>query len=367
MRLRMYLAVLLAGGMMGCVGNTGNIAPSTQRAYNGTASVGDFLNITLNPATHQIAYTNRSNGDSGVVPYTVNSDGTYALQDPTGNLIEAYEIPNFAVIIQAAKTGPNHNTPSLITAVESGSISLATWANNSFNYMQFRTAAGGFEAGSVTMNSVGDVAVSSYWPFGAATNPANAFNVGGFSHTLIENDPSGTFMKISDGLGQFDYIFGTPNGVFAVDTPNGAILGLKKAATKNFDPSFAGSYKAIYYQKTNATTGAGNVETGTGSLAKANIVISASGGVTVNDLNGNTLLQATLTPVADAAYLYDGTTNKLQDPCFGLFTFRVTNAGVQQDVFVSFLDHSLLFSSFSTAVSATPGDPYDYLYGVGLK
>jgi hypothetical protein len=48
-----------------------------------------------------------------------------------------------------------------------------------------------------------------------------------------------------------------------VDTQNGAILGLKKAASAAFDPSFAATYNAIYYQKTGASTGAGNVETGT--------------------------------------------------------------------------------------------------------
>ena len=54
----------------------------------------------------------------------------------------------------------------------------------------------------------------------------------------------------------FDYVFGTANGVFAVDTPNGAILGLKKAASKDFDPASAGTYKAIYYRKPAATNGA---------------------------------------------------------------------------------------------------------------
>ena len=368
MRLRMYLTVFVAAGLLGCAGSTGDIPVGAARAYNGTASVGDFLNITLDPVNHKIAYTNRSNGDSGVVPYTVNADGTYALQDPTGNLIEAYEVPNFALIIQAAKTGPNHNTPSLVTAVESGPISVATWANHDYNYMQFRTAAGGFEAGSVSLNGLGDVAVSSFWPYGAVNNNSGgAFHAGGFDHSQFQNDPSGTFLKMSDGVSAFDYVFGTPNGVFAVDTPNGAILGLKKAATKNFDPTFAGTYKAIYYQKTGAATGQGNVETGTASLGKANIVITAAGGVTMQDPQGNTLVQATLTPVADTAYLYDGTQNTLQDPCFGLFTFRVNNGGIQQDVFVSFLDHSILFSSFSTAVPTAPGDTYDYLYGVGLK
>jgi hypothetical protein len=364
----MYFAVVMAAALLGCGGSTVGPVVSTPRAYNGTASVGDFLNITLDPVAHTIAYTNRSNGDAGTVPYTVNADGTYTLNDPAGNLVAAYEVPNYALIIQAAKTGPNHNTPALITAVQSGPISISTWASHSYNYMQFRTAAGGLEVGSVNISAAGDVTPNSYWPYGAMNNAGGAFSVGQtFDHTLLQNDPSGTFMKLSDGQGSFDYIFGTPNGVFAVDTNNGAILGLQKAASKNFDPTFAGSYKAIYYQKTGANTGFGNVETGTSSLGKATMVITPSGGVTVQDAQNHTLVQATLIPVADAPYLYDGTPNTLHDPCFGLFTFRLTSGGVQQDVFVTFMDRSILFSSFSTAVPTAPGNTYDYLYGVGLK
>ena len=50
---------------------------------------------------------------------------------------------------------------------------------------------------------------------------------------------------MSEGNGTSDYVFGTANGIFAVDNPNGTILCLKKAATKDFDPTFAGTYKAI--------------------------------------------------------------------------------------------------------------------------
>jgi hypothetical protein len=142
---------------------------------------------------------------------------------------------------------------------------------------------------------------------------------------------------------------------------------LKKAAAKDFDPSFAGTYHAIYYQKTGASTGVGNVETGTPSLGKATMTISAAGDITVQDTQGNTLVQATLTPVADAVYLHDGTPSTLQDPCFGLFTFRVTIGNSQQDVFVTFLDKAILFSSFKTTLPANPSNTYDYLYGVGLK
>jgi hypothetical protein len=369
MRTRFLLAIAMAA-VIGC--GTSTVTPVTPasplaaRGYNGTASVGDFLNITLDPAAHTITYTNKSNGDSGIVPYTVNADGTYTLNDPTGNLVSAYEVPNFALLIQAARTGPNHNTPALITAVQSSQISIATWANHKYNYIQFRTSSGGMEIGSANISAAGDIGITHYWPYGAFNNDPNGpFGGGTFDHTLLQNDPSGTFLKLADngGVG-FDYIFGTLNGVFAVDTTNGAILGLQKAASKNFDPAMAGSYKAIYYQKTGANTGQGNVETGTASLGNATITISAAGGVTVQNTQGLTILQATLTPVADTAYLYDGTANKLQDPCWGLFTFRVVNGASTQDVFVTFVNGAILFSSFT---SNGLGNPYDYLYGTGLK
>ena len=154
-------------------------------------------------------------------------------------------------------------------------------------------------------------------------------------------------MKMADSSnsGQYDYVFGTANGVFAMDTPNGAILAFKKAASSVFDPNFAGTYQAIYYQKINASTGAGNVETGTPSLGNATFTITNAGQVTVQDAQGDTLVQAALTPVADAGYLVGA--GELQDPCNGLFTFRVTTTNSQQDVFVTFLGRAVLFSSFT--------------------
>jgi hypothetical protein len=67
---------------------------------------GDFLAITLDPVALTLTYKNLSNGDTGVVPYTVNADGTYALNDPNHNLLGAYEVPNYALLLQAAKAGP---------------------------------------------------------------------------------------------------------------------------------------------------------------------------------------------------------------------------------------------------------------------
>jgi hypothetical protein len=337
---------------------------SSPRLYKGSASVGDFLAITLDPGALTLTYKNISNGDTGVVPHTVNSDGTYQLNDPKHNLVAAYEVPNYALLVQAAKTGPHHDALALITAVQSGNISINTWAGHDYNYMQFRTAAGGIEAGSVSIDAQGDISITSYSPYDAASR-GSPFHAGGFSGSGLQADPSGTFLKLADNNGTFDYIFGAANGIFAVDTGNGTVFGLKKAATKDFDPAFAGTYKAIYYQKTGASTGMGNVETGTPSLGNASMVIDANANVTVTDAAGKTLVQATLTPVADTVYLYG--TGELQDPCFGLFTFRVTTASSQRDVFVSFMDGAILFSSFKASLPWGSGNTYDYLYGVGLK
>src|SRR5206468_1527851 len=147
-------------------------------------------------------------------------------------------------------------------------------------------------------------------------------------------DSSGTFLSMTD-QGSTDSVFGTAKGIFIVDSGNGTIMSLKQAASPNFDPTFAGTYKAIFYQKTNATTGAGNIESGTPSLANATLVIDAQANVTVQDAQGNTFIQTTLIPVSNVSYLY-GSSGELTSPCNGLFTFRISTTNSQQDVFVTF-------------------------------
>jgi len=354
------LSICLILFITGC-GTSG--APSASRSYNGSASVGDFLTIDLDSSSQTLSYRNLSNGDQGTIPYEVNRDGTYTLSDPTGNLTAAYEIPQYALLIQANKAGPSHDQPALITAVQTGNISLATWARHDYNYMQFRTSSGGIEVGSVSIDSQGDVSVTGYWPYGSIGQ--TAFNVGSFPGSSFQQDPSGTFLRLPDQNGTYDYIFGTANGVFAVDTPNGAIFGFKKAAVKNFSTAYAGIYKSIYYQKTGANTDANNMEIGTASLGKATLIVSASGQATVQDANGSVILTATLQPIADVPYLYGS--GELQDPCYGVFTFRFTTANAQQDVFLTFMDRSVMFSSFTATLPWGTGNTYSYLYGVGLK
>ncbi len=335
------------------------------RAYNGTASVGDFLTISIDSNALTIAYKNYTNGESGTVPYVVNSDGTYTISDPKGNLLSAYEVPGFVLMVEAANAGPNSDTPALITAVESAPSSINTFAGRNFNYLQFRTAAGGMEMGTITINAQGTSTHDGYWPFGVFSQ--NLFNGGSFAASAIKEDSSGNFFTISENNTSSDYVFGTQSGFFVVDTGNGTILGLPKAAAKSFNASNAGSYTAVFYEKAGAQTGQGNVETGTPTEGTATVTIAASGLMTITDSQNNKLATGTLAAVADTAYLYDGTSNTLSDPCWGMFTFRMTTGGMQQDVFASFQGNAVVFSSFQTALPIQGYAPYTYYYGVGLK
>lgn len=297
--------------------------------------------------------------------YSVNTDGTYAITDPSGNLVAGYEVPGFVLMLETAKSGPGRNTPALITAIESVPASLDTFAGRNFNYMQLRTAGGGVEVGTISIDGQGNVQHDGYSPFGVFSQ--NLFNGGSFPATAVVEDPSGNFFQITDSGGSNNYAFGTPSGFFAVDSGNGTILSLPKAAARTFDATTAGSYTAIYYEKAGAQTGQGNVETGTPSEGTANVAISASGVMTISDSLNNLLASGTLTAVADTAYLYDGTANKLSDPLYGMFTFRTTTGNSQQDVFVSFQNNAVIFSSFQTGLPIAGYAPYTYFYGVGLK
>jgi len=319
----------------------------------------------LDPAAKTLTYTNHSNGDAGTVPYTVITDGTYTLDDPKGNLVSAYEVPNYGMLIEAMKVGPGHDTLALITSVETSPITLASFVGKQYNLMQFRTSSGGLSVGSVVIDDQGNVTSSDYWPYGALGmgGAPDPFTSSSFSASQLQEDPSGDFLTMT-GQDSVDYIFGTPNGVFVVDTPNGAILAFTKAASKDFNPSFAGTYKAVYYQKVNATVNQNNQESGTPSLGHATVTIDSTGNLTVTDAQSNVLLNAPLTPVADAPYLY-GSAGELADPCYGLFTFRVYHGNEPQDVFATFLNGAVLFSSFMPQSQVGPG--YEYMYGVGLK
>lgn len=337
---------------------------ASERSYTASASVGDFLSLRLDPATQTLIYRDYSNGDTGTVRYGASADGTYTLNDPSGNLTSAFEVPNYGILMAAEKAGPDHSSLALITALQSTPITLASLSGQRYNYIQFRTTSGGPEAGSVVLDLLGNLSLSGYSPSAARGILGQGFTHNSFSFTQFQQDPSRMFLKLAETDGAFDYVFAMANGVFVVDTPNGAVLAFKKAASKNFDPAFAAKYQAVYYEKIGATVDSNNQESGTPDLGHAAVTIDSAAQITVADAEGNIMHQAPLTPVADAAYLY-GSPGQLKDPCYGLFTFRVYHGTQPQDVFATFINGAVLFSSFSP--TSRVGYGYEYLYGVGLK
>jgi len=49
-------------------------AQKAVRAYNGTASVGDFLTISVDSIAQTITYKDYTNGETGTAPYTINAE-----------------------------------------------------------------------------------------------------------------------------------------------------------------------------------------------------------------------------------------------------------------------------------------------------
>jgi hypothetical protein len=340
--------------------------------YNGSASVGDFLTVTVDPTALTISYQDFSNGQSGTaIPYTWNTDSSYAINDPAGNLAWAYEVPGYGLVVGANRTGPGKNSLAVITALEAGPATLGTFAGTPYNTMNFRTTAGGFQVGSAAITGSGGTE-SGYWPYGALSGSAQS----AVSETLpvagAVEAGSGTYLTDALGAGETAYLFGQANGLVVMDTPTGSVVGVPQAASSAFNPAYAHSYKVVAYQKTGVTLSGGQVETGVPAWYPWILVVSATGELQIVNELSDMVFTGTLTPVADAAYLYGGGGAPLASPCNGMFTCRITpTTGVQQDVFLTFVVNDgqgfVLFSSFWAPTPWVPGtSTYNYFYGSGL-
>lgn len=369
--------VLTLAALTGCNGlkkadDEAPAAPSA-RSYSGTASVGDFLTVSLDPVTQMMDYKNTTNGQHYSVGYTLASDGTYTFADPTGNLVSGYELPGYAMVLEANKAGPNADTPALITAIQTTTVTTAVFRDKEYNYMQFRTNSGGIEVGHVTADIDGNISPNGYWPFGALDGRAidKVFSTGVLPTTgVVPNaDNSALILSMTDGgMTETNYVFATTGGFLAVDTPNGAIVCMQARTSGDFDAAtMAGRYQAILYQKNGCHTGMGNVETSTSQdIVKGTVTFSATGTVTVIGENGVAIVtDAPLTKFADRADLHGP--GKVESACNGFFTFTTTDSGVTRDVFVAFMDRSILLSSFVAHPGGMGSGTYDYFYGMGLK
>lgn len=349
------------------------------RRYSGSASVGDFLSITVDPNQGTLTYNNLSNSQTGTVSWVANSGGA-TLSDPSGHVLAVSEVPNFGFVAIVNNAGPTADQLALVTSVVQQNIQASDFFGAGINAMQFRTRGGGVGISSLSVDNTGSVTNSDYMPFGKLSPNNSGFDSGApfqlpigppAPYLLIQNPPP------PQGSGN-SYAFGTPSGMFLNDNEDGSAIGLPKAASKAFNASWAGTYTLSYYEKSNANGPDGNSpEAGDISWGQDTLNLDNTGHLTLTDAKGNPVVDGTLAAVADTPSLYNGVATtgpqspgELGDPCYGVFTFTVTAgtgaAEQSQQIFAAFADGVVLLSGFSTNVSFNPGDSYSYFYGVGL-
>jgi hypothetical protein len=342
--------------------------------YQSTASVGDFIRITLDKNAQTVSYENKTNGlHADNVHYSVDATGVYSFAaDPNGHLKQGIELAGYAFVVDVDKAGPGLDTRALAIGAASEPISASDLASRRLNVMQFRTKNGGIEVGNVALTAGGGalaVALEEYWPRGAMLQNDQAFHVGAAPVTLPIDDEAGAkdFLVVTEaqsgGAGQ-DFVFKTPTGL-AIDTSNGNLLMIEQPSSKDFDSTRSGHYRALLYGKVGAMGGPDNApEPGAANVVLAEITVDSNGHLTAVDSAGGLIADNDLTPVGDATYL---TGPGRLDPahCNGIFTFRTTVSGGYEDIFVVFTARAILLASF-TPEAGDGGDRYDYFYGAGL-
>ena len=344
-------------------------------SYQTTASVGDFLQITLDKEAHTATYLNKTNGlTARDFPYALDGKGGYAFADPNGHLRAAVELEDHALVVDVDKAGPNRDTRALAIGAATQPISLADLADRTLNMMQFRTRNGGMEVGNVVLATRGNgltVDLQRYWPRGAMANGAPPFHVGLMGTLPVQEGPGEhdflTLAETARGVTTMDYVFKTSSGL-AIDMSNGNIVMLEQPASKDMDPASEGSYRALAYRKQGARGGPDDErEPGELTVGFLDMAVNAAGHFLAVDHDHEVLIDDDLVPVPDVSYLTGA--GKL-DPARskGIFTFRTHGPTGNRDVFVIFTRTGLLFSSFTGRVPEGGGDaPYDYFYGAAVK
>jgi len=370
-----YIMLLVfLGACLGCGPvPSGPPGAGATRAYNGTASSGDYLTFTLDPAAGVVSYHDLSNGArSSRVTFTQAVDGSLHFTDPTHNIVALEELPGTALLAVIQKAGPGRNAHALVVALPSQSLTPGALAGLSANFMQFRPGSGGIVVGTLKGGSGGSFQSIGYQPYADLLGGgAEPFMQAGIASRTVSQGASGDYLGISNFLDGAAYAFGNPKSWFAVDTSQGSLLTFPKAASAGFPAAAAGVYSALVYEKTGANmAAAGAPETGSLSTGPATVTIgSAPSSITAVDGEGKVLLNAIpLLPISSFSLTGPGA---LGEACFGLFAYEIpaTSPPSTQWVFVAFPPGGIVFSSFTGhgVAGAGHGALYDYFYGAGVQ
>jgi hypothetical protein len=363
------LLMLLLGAAWGC-----GPAPAggAVRTYNGAASNGDSFTFSLDPAAGVLTYHDLDNGlASAKVLFTQAVDGSISFTDPTHNLTALVELPATALLAAIRRGGPGRRAEALVLALPSRSLTPGALSGLSGNFMQFRPAGGGVVVGTLRGMSGGAFQSTGYQPYADLLGGGAEPFIQAAGHSVSQG-AGGDYLGISSYLDGTAYAFGNPKTLFALDTSQGSVISLPKAADDRFPAGAVGAYSALVYAKTGATiAGPGAAETGTVSTGPVTVTISGTTtrSITAVDSQGRALLSSVpLLPISSFNLTGPG---ELGDPCHGLFAYQIPSASPPstQWVFVAFPAGGVVFASFTGhgAAGAGPAALYDYFYGVGVQ
>jgi hypothetical protein len=364
----LVLALAACAGGGGSSSNT-----SAKHDYNGTASVGDFLTVTIDHDASVIHWANGTNGEAGQAPFTLGTDGALLVSTDTGQVKKAYEIAGYGVVALDPNAGPSHDRPSPVFLWEKTAATKSEFKAMSLNFLQFRNS-GAFEVGCGSIAADGSTLTrSGYLPeqfvFGQpqfspgqilpirSTPPADpsTFNgvvLGDRSDGTISFQPYKSVIPGPDGSPGVLFKAGSS---WVIDVDNGSVFLLDAPTTKDWQASNAGTYHLMGWKVSGMTSSAA----GTGAFFETTVTLDATGHLTVTDPGGGAPTVVSLVPFADDADVSGA--GKVDLACNGLFT---NGAGNQTDKLVAgFVGQNLFFGS----AKLTAGPTAEFVYGVALK
>ncbi len=364
----LVLALAACGG-----GGGGSTTASSSHDYNGTASVGDFLTITIDRDASVLHWANGTNGETGQAPFTIGTDGALLVSTDTGQVKKAYEIPGYGVVALDPNAGPSHDRPSQVFLWEKTAATKSEFKAMAANFIQFRNN-GTFEVGCGSIAADGSaITHSGYLPeqaiFGepqftqGTTMPilsAPPADPATFDGIVLSDRSDGTisFQAYKSSLPGPD---GSPGVLFqagsswVIDVDYGSVFLLDAPSTKAWQSSNAGSYHLMGWKVSGMTSSAA----GTGTFFETTVALDSTGQMTLADPTGGAPTIVNLVPFVDDADVAGPT--RVDVACNGLFTNGAGNG--DHKLVAGFVGQNLFFGS----ANLTSGPSGEFVYGVALK
>jgi hypothetical protein len=346
------LAVAMAVLAFGCTSPQQDSKTTNQKAhtYNGTAAVGDFLTITVDRGARTMSFRNWTTGNSGVLSFVEDADGTLVVTDADPEIVKANEIPGFALVAEDRKA-KDGKQQALVFAFEQVPAQVSDFRNLSLASIEFRTSNGGTELFCASLDPSGAFTGAGYIPLDQQFWPPGFNAKSGTFDASADTTVTGALLLAGKPGEPPVRLFKTSSGAWVGDGPGGSGLWFPSSPTSAFDAGAAGTYFMQGYSK----TGEGPSDTGiTGAPAFFSEVVTLSASGALSD--GTNTVQ--LEPLRAK---YPGTLVDI-DACNGLFAFTPPEGG---EGFAFVHRDAIYFSQFRVTNAASR--LYDYQYGVALR